>query len=308
MRAISCTLVLIVVAFLGLGGCASLRPSAVALPATTSFPTAVALPTTASSPTAELGTHAVHWSTVAVELVAEDFYLEAGGKRYIANVPSVDLRSDPSTAHRTLEVTWQEHGVEMRLHLYFTSDATNWWAKEIRTYNGQQPGDWITYKGTFFKTPHGEPFVGDLDLTSMGQGDTPPIPGKLHLGNVRLELKPVPVVRPNEDGPVHVLQPWTGTTLISGQPFAVHARINVGYEVQSVTIWLWDSAVGFKQEWDIPAPANSGDFVLQQVLDVPQDAIPSQDYRLMVTAMPVLGASNSGATGYSLQVNVVQSP
>ena len=46
-------------------------------------------------------------------------------------------------------------GVEMRLNIYFASDGHDWWANEIRTYNGKSPGDWIEYTGTFFRTPLG---------------------------------------------------------------------------------------------------------------------------------------------------------
>src|SRR3712207_2155270 len=67
--------------------------------------------------------HPVRWHTDVVEFVADDFYIETDGRKFVANVPHVDVRSDPGTAtYRTLEVTWQEHGVEMRLFLYLTAD------------------------------------------------------------------------------------------------------------------------------------------------------------------------------------------
>lgn len=141
----------LMVVALSVGGCAPVKPAAVPAPAPASAP-AVALPM-----------NAVRWSTAAVDFVAEDFYLEAHGKRYLANVASVERHSDPGTAtYRTLEVTWQEHGTEMRVYLYFAADATHWWVNEIRTYNGRTPGDWITYTGEFFKTPQGRPFRGTL--------------------------------------------------------------------------------------------------------------------------------------------------
>ena len=237
MRSTRGLLVLVVMVGLSVGGCASVNPAA------------VASPPPASAPVVVPPMNAVRWSTDAVDFVAEDFYLEAHGKRYLANVASVDRHSDPGTAtYRTLEVTWQEHGTEMRVYLYFAADATHWWVNEIRTYNGRTPGDWITYTGEFFKTPQGVAFHGDLDLTSDPQQGGQFGVGKVHLRNATIRPLVLPAVRPNDAGPVHVLAPLTGTTLVVGQPFTVQARINVPYAVDSVTVALDDITSGFRQE------------------------------------------------------------
>lgn len=297
MRRMSCVLSLLMMAAWSVSGCTAVRPAA------------GAAPFESNAPTGALPANPVRWSTDAVDFVAKDFYLEANGQRYGANVASVERHSDPGTAtYRTLEVTWQEHGTEMRVNLYFAANATHWWVNEIRTYNGRTPGDWITYTGEFFKTPQGAPFVGNLDITSGPGNGGQSVAGKVHLQNVTIQPKALPVVRPNDAGPVHVLQPLTGTTLVAGQPFTVQAQMNVPYAVQSVTVELHDLTSGFKQEWSVEAAFPTGSLVLDQVFEVPQDAPPGTEYRLMVGALPVPTAGLTAAEGYSLQVNVVSPP
>jgi hypothetical protein len=120
-----------------------------------------------------------------VQFKADDFLIEANGKTFKAQNTPVAVDSDPGSAvYWTLEVTWQEHGVEMRMFIYFASDGRDWWATEIRTYDGQANGDWIFYRGTYFESPLGRPFVGDLDLTDKATGDA------LHVHGLRLETHP----------------------------------------------------------------------------------------------------------------------
>ena len=96
---------------------------------------------------------AIHWHTDVVDLQASDFAIVANGATFNAQVPKVDVRSDPGDAtYRTFEVTWSEHGVEQRLSMYFDGDDTSWWVKEIRTYNGKANGDWLFAQGPFFRT------------------------------------------------------------------------------------------------------------------------------------------------------------
>ncbi|MDP9336696.1 MAG: hypothetical protein M3Q30_25760 [Actinomycetota bacterium] len=120
-----------------------------------------------------------------VRFKADDFIIEANGKTFTAQNTPVAVDSDPGSAdYWTLEVTWQEHGVEMRMFIYFASDGRDWWATEIRTYDGQTKGDWIEYHGAYFKSPLGRPFVGDLDLVDKATGST------LHVHGLRLETHP----------------------------------------------------------------------------------------------------------------------
>ncbi|MEM8533770.1 MAG: hypothetical protein AAGF95_23200 [Chloroflexota bacterium] len=124
-----------------------------------------------------------------ITLTADDFYLEADRKRYTAQVHPILLNSYTDHEYGKLELTWFEHGVEMRLYLYFTGNSTSWWVNEIRTFDGSSPGDWIYYRGVFFKSPKGQPFTGDFDISSqdMPQYRSDAVPGKLHFTNLRLE-------------------------------------------------------------------------------------------------------------------------
>jgi hypothetical protein len=132
----------------------------------------------------------VSWTTDYVSLTAKDFYIEADGVKYLANVQGGSVHSDPGESdYCTLEIIWNEHWQEMRLFIYFTADATHWWADEIRTYDGQSSG-WIYYEGMFFKTALGSAFVGDVDLTSSRseesiQGEE--IQGKVHFEGLELQ-------------------------------------------------------------------------------------------------------------------------
>ena len=77
----------------------------------------------------------------------------------------------------------------MRLQFYFTGNRTHWWVDEIRTFNGQDPGNWIYYTGTFFKTPRNHTFTGDVALTSQSeqQRGNEQSAGELHITNLHLE-------------------------------------------------------------------------------------------------------------------------
>ena len=87
----------------------------------------------------------VDWRTQFASLKASDFHIEIGDKVFYGN-DTMRLVSDPGVDRTTLEATWQENGVEMRLFMYFRKTSTNDWEMyELRTYNGQQPGDWLYY-------------------------------------------------------------------------------------------------------------------------------------------------------------------
>jgi hypothetical protein len=124
----------------------------------------------------------VSWNTGVVSLTADDFYIDASGVKYLANVPGVSVGGSSST----LELTWIEHGSDMRLYIYFAKDATNWWSYAIRTYDGAMNDGtrWIYYSGEFFKSALGTQFQGDVDLTSGGSDNG--VAGKLHFKNLRL--------------------------------------------------------------------------------------------------------------------------
>lgn len=125
----------------------------------------------------------LHLATRQVSLSADDMAIQAGGRMFTAGGSTVDLNSDPGTPgkYTTIELVWTENGTEMRLNIYFTSDGHDWWANQIRTYNGSSPGDWIEYTGVFFRSPLGTAFTGNVDLAADESH------GHLRFSNLRLE-------------------------------------------------------------------------------------------------------------------------
>jgi hypothetical protein len=140
----------------------------------------------ANAPTDAVVGLALNWVGPTYTLTADDFVITANGVDFTAEVPaaSMNVGGDPGNpTYSSIEATWTEHGVEMRLYIYLHNDGQQWWSDEIRTYDGRADGDWITYTGDFFRSPLGTPFVGDLDLTS-DSGQT--YAGRLRFENLRM--------------------------------------------------------------------------------------------------------------------------
>lgn len=123
----------------------------------------------------------VNWSTNWASFSARDFAIQLSdgtenGKTFRVN-PSkpcnqttggmVCVSSNPpfrnanGLHYMTLEATWFENDVEMRMFIYLYSDGKRWWSDEIRVYNGEPSpnSDWIYFKGKFFDTPIGQAFT-----------------------------------------------------------------------------------------------------------------------------------------------------
>lgn len=116
-------------------------------------------------------TNPVSWSTNYVTLTADDFYIEVEGKRFYGrpDLSKISVKSNPGKpSYTTLETEWTEGSIPMRLYIYFANDGINWWATEIRTYNGQVPGDWVIYNDSspYFMTSLKGEFSGDILLIS----------------------------------------------------------------------------------------------------------------------------------------------
>lgn len=120
-----------------------------------------------------------------VRLKAADLAIAANDKILTVGDADVTVHGDRGDLlYWTLEAEWREQGVPMRLFIYFTSDGTDWWATSIRTYDGTERGDWVEYRGEFFRTPLGKPFAGDLFLTDPERSCS------LRLTKLRLETAP----------------------------------------------------------------------------------------------------------------------
>lgn len=126
----------------------------------------------------------VSWQTDRVSLEADHFFLIADNDTFYANVPNVNVDFDPGdSSYCSLEIEWEENGIEMRLFIYFQADGANWWSDELRTYNGQPVGSWIYYTGEFFNSELGTAFTGSVELES----DIGNYAGKIHLDNLTLQ-------------------------------------------------------------------------------------------------------------------------
>lgn len=93
----------------------------------------------------------VNWTTDSVSLIADNFYIDVGEKRfYMKPDPNTGVTMGPigspnANMFTSLEVSWREYGIDMKVYLYFNKDNNHWWLSELKTYNGLTPGDWISY-------------------------------------------------------------------------------------------------------------------------------------------------------------------
>lgn len=119
--------------------------------------------------------------TPQVELDAQSITVAVNGRTFHPIGDDGDVHSDPGTdSYTTLELTWFEDGIEMRINLYFAADAAHWWITEMRTYDGHNPGEWITQVGDGYRTPRGQAYEGDIGF------------GPLRMTGVRLTVNPGP--------------------------------------------------------------------------------------------------------------------
>lgn len=139
-------------------------------------------------------TRRINWSTGYTFLSADAITINANGQIFNVAVDRGQLapviHSNPGSGNNvTLEATWQERGIEMRMFIYFLSRCTkslppqcSWHVSEIRTYNGNTPGDWIFYNfssetGTanaFLSAAMGQQYISQgpvtVNATSGGSG------------------------------------------------------------------------------------------------------------------------------------------
>jgi hypothetical protein len=109
----------------------------------------------------------IEWQTRHTVFSARILDIDAGENTFRATVDDTFVNEGYLGEQTTLEASWREHDVEMRLFIYLETDGVEWWAHRIAHYNGAEPGDWVEYDGDFFRTPAGTPFVGDLDLETL---------------------------------------------------------------------------------------------------------------------------------------------
>ena len=116
------------------------------------------------------GPKQIVWQTNLARLEADSIAIETAEHVFRAAADRFAVTSDPgSAAYRTLEISWREHEREMRLNLYFAANATHWWVRELRVYDGRLSGEWISFAGPLFATQRGHSFVGDIDLSGRNK-------------------------------------------------------------------------------------------------------------------------------------------
>lgn len=165
--------------------------------------------------------NAIDWSTPFVSVRADDFQIAVDGTTFLGQTAGASLHSDPGTeTYTTLERIWMENGVEMRLFIYFHSDGKDFWASEIRIYDRQANGDWLTLTGEWFRSPLGQSFAGDLDLSFGGKG-------RLTMRGVELQAFRTPraCLGQNAGYAMEVLYPTIELTTAPGSGFGAAVRL-----------------------------------------------------------------------------------
>lgn len=144
----------------------------------------------------------INWQTPNVSLQADEMTIEVNTMIFTGKpdtLTPIALHSDPgSYNYTTLEAIWKEHGIEMRVFIYFDSDCTTspqpqcgkWRVSEVRIYNGKTPGDWFIYKddaefenGSRPTAPWGQQFTKQTLILSSSAGG----PHVLTFKNIRLQ-------------------------------------------------------------------------------------------------------------------------
>lgn len=160
------------------------RPVGVLLAAAASVVLLVAVGWVVTRPSSEDqagsgGGAAIDVSSEWVRLTADSLVVDVGGQQYSPAGLHVDINSDPgSPTYTTLELVWLEHGVEMRINLYFERDVASetWRVTEVRVRDGfpTDTADWVTSTpGSYtLSAPMDAEYHGDLAL-SLTDGSRP---------------------------------------------------------------------------------------------------------------------------------------
>lgn len=130
----------------------------------------------------------VVWTTNWASLKADDFFITTANDTFYANNDSVNVGGDGGgSTYCTLEIEWYEHGVQMRLYIYFHADSSQWWSEQFRTYNGEENAQWYYYYGDFFRSPLGDPYAEDFEATSDSMYNQHDTTGHVHMEGLQLQ-------------------------------------------------------------------------------------------------------------------------
>jgi len=136
----------------------------------------------------EHGQNPVRWSTDRVDLQADDFSIEVGGKLFTSANAQVNVNGDPGDSrYWSLELTWNEQGREMKTNIYFGADKKQWWVSEIRTYDGGNGRNWIYSYGDYFRSDLGKEFKGDVAIAGWNEGK---VSNLIHFKGLSIRVNP----------------------------------------------------------------------------------------------------------------------
>jgi hypothetical protein len=125
----------------------------------------------------------VSFATPYAKLSADNFYIETNGKKFLAQDTNIRISSDPgSDIYTTLEITWNEHSVPMRMYIYFKYTPGGFWeVTELRTYDGTSNYRQLYYPGFTGHELGNELVMSVFDLNSKDGR------GKVHFENLHLQ-------------------------------------------------------------------------------------------------------------------------
>lgn len=147
----------------------------------------------------------IDWKTSTVSLKADDFYILIDGTKKFYPKGAIGVQSDPGNPkYTTLEVSWYQDGIDMRLNIYFHSDGGTWWSPELRTYDGEPRGEWIYYYGKYFESRIGESYLASsVDITSLDSSPEPKSTAQGGFGSLFTTPSPWPTPREIHSGLIH---------------------------------------------------------------------------------------------------------
>ena len=242
---------------------------------------AVSLPR-AVEPGAGVGPGTVGWRTDVAALQAGSISIEVGGQTFRPPANATVVSDSGDSTYRTLEISWHEHGVPMRLNFYVHADDSSWWVAEIKTYDGFQTGEWISYRGIadspLFVTPHGERFSGDVDLDGTGRARA----GHLRIDDMRLAAFGSKPIGAEPCTPVAAAPQAVGAPEVDAASILSGYGIEVGMEAREIDAILAghgfcrsyrlqlrvDGPRGFSQVWCVPPPGKVTDLAFGSEGDV----------------------------------------
>jgi hypothetical protein len=155
---------------------------------------------------------ALEFVSDGASLKADEIVIDVNGKKFSPGNAGRTLQvgGDPGNSeYSTLELSWKEHGVDMRLYFYTKSDGKDYWIAEIRTYDGleiplspansgpDRLDDQLSVDGTsageYFKAPLGQSFKGDFT------GNLKYEPNGKTIGTLTIKGLEIPFKRPGSD-------------------------------------------------------------------------------------------------------------